>query len=493
MRYKQFRHLDVPETWRQYWSKYPEGYTILEALINWVSQVDDMADNVNNWNEYLKDFVENIDKRLQPIAEEILREMAEDGTLEQIINQTIFGELNEKVDTATEKLNSSNYVDGVSYTKQHDGISSTWYYLTRIPHKDKDGEILKLKHHNMQYATKTIKDFAIEKGATFASNAAWTVENQQFSGVTMVDGVPQDYVPLTSEQLEYRYILGITEDNTLRSFIGDTSVAQLSGLGIKQAITAFIPLIEDGNAVSQSLLTVFHMDEKHPRQAIAQLPNKDILYLSCGGRGFDGQGMTASDVVRILLGQGATFAHMLDGGGSVSTVVRGVHINHPIDSRGMSPRKHAHALYIDKDNKKTIQRDTDFIQVAELINQVDTKVNRKSEKYNIFDTTTRDLLNGWTTEIVMRMTDQGIVHMFGSIVAGTVGSTQSIIANIADSRFFPITNVAVLVTDPNTPWTTLPALVVNSSGVIKLVGEANDWITTGQRIHFNAVYKVNSY
>ena len=61
---KKFKQLLVPEGYRHYWSKYPEGYTILEALLNWVDSVNQLTENVNDWNIYLDDFVENFDEKL---------------------------------------------------------------------------------------------------------------------------------------------------------------------------------------------------------------------------------------------------------------------------------------------------------------------------------------------------------------------------------------------------------------------------------------------
>lgn len=46
----QFNHLNIPESWQQYFSKYPNGLSLLEALIEWVSQVNSMVDNVNDIN-----------------------------------------------------------------------------------------------------------------------------------------------------------------------------------------------------------------------------------------------------------------------------------------------------------------------------------------------------------------------------------------------------------------------------------------------------------
>jgi len=94
---KKFRHLDVPSHWEPYFSKYPQGYTILEALIEWVSQVDSMVDNINEWNDYLEDFVETFDEKIIPTIRVILQEMEQDGTLSDLINDIIFGEINDKI------------------------------------------------------------------------------------------------------------------------------------------------------------------------------------------------------------------------------------------------------------------------------------------------------------------------------------------------------------------------------------------------------------
>ena len=42
-----FPKLKFPDSWSHYWSKYPEGFTILESLISWVSQVDKMTEQLN--------------------------------------------------------------------------------------------------------------------------------------------------------------------------------------------------------------------------------------------------------------------------------------------------------------------------------------------------------------------------------------------------------------------------------------------------------------
>lgn len=80
---------------------------------------------------------------------------------------------------------------------------------------------------------------------------------------------------------------------------------------------------------------------------IAQYPNGDLLIFSCGGRGYGGEGMYASDVIRILSNLNVEFAFMLDGGGSVTTVLNGERITPMIDNYGTEERPRPSWLYIE--------------------------------------------------------------------------------------------------------------------------------------------------
>ena len=88
-----FEHLRIPSHWEHYWTKYPEGYTILEALLNWVNQTNGMIDNVNQWNEYLDEFVKSFDSELQETVIKIVREWQETGELEVIISEALQTEI----------------------------------------------------------------------------------------------------------------------------------------------------------------------------------------------------------------------------------------------------------------------------------------------------------------------------------------------------------------------------------------------------------------
>lgn len=76
-----FNHLYVPETWQHYWSKYPEGYTILEALLNWVAQVDSMVDNQNTLTDTVTAFRQELDTFVQQFGPELEQQVI--ATLEE--------------------------------------------------------------------------------------------------------------------------------------------------------------------------------------------------------------------------------------------------------------------------------------------------------------------------------------------------------------------------------------------------------------------------
>ncbi|MBQ1551504.1 MAG: hypothetical protein IIZ67_05310 [Bacilli bacterium] len=92
---------------------YLESMSYYEALTYFVKYLDEMKDVVNNNSEVveeLKTFVltyfDNLD--VQEEVNKKLDEMAQDGTLAEIINQEIFGELNTKVTNLENQVKLSN-------------------------------------------------------------------------------------------------------------------------------------------------------------------------------------------------------------------------------------------------------------------------------------------------------------------------------------------------------------------------------------------------
>lgn len=235
-------------------------------------------------------------------------------------------------------------------SKEYDQASNTTYYLTRIKHKDDNGNIIKLR---TQFANRaegeTTRTFAIRNQTAVAINASQGLDlpgtQKQPTGVQIIDGEIVQDLRTTS------YTLGIKDDNELLAYPPGTKAQDILNDGTNNALTAFLPLIENHEWVSDEVLAIRgNSAVKHPRQVIAQFDNKDLLIFSCGGRGYGGEGMTAKEMMRILKELGVRFAFNLDGGGSTSTVIKGQLITEKIDGRGTQERLRPNFLYVMEDN-----------------------------------------------------------------------------------------------------------------------------------------------
>jgi len=242
---------------------------------------------------------------------------------------------------------SENNKDNFRVERMFDKTSETYYFLTYIKHKDKSGKLVKLHHaHAETERGETVREFAQKKNSPLAFNASTQRVGGSSvripSGVQIVDG------KIIYEATSTAYILGIKDNNELLAYKPGTKAQDILKDGSNNALTAFGPLVENYQKASEEALKVRKMyNDKHPRQVIAQLKNMDIVFLSCGGRGYDGEGMTSEDVIRILTElKEVRFAYMLDGGGSTSIVVNGELITKKIDRKGTEERLRPDFLYI---------------------------------------------------------------------------------------------------------------------------------------------------
>lgn len=245
-------------------------------------------------------------------------------------------------------VNADSSLKGKYYTitKHYDEPSKTYYFLTQIKHTDKQGQLIKLQHTLASKDTgETVRQFATRAGTMLAFNASTqrrpTPETKVPSGVQIVDG------KIIHDIKTIAFTLGIKANNELVFYYPGTSANKMLQDGAVNALTAFIPLIVNHVNADDSVLVVNkHLPEKHPRQVIAQFDNLDLLFLSCGGRGFDGEGMSSKDVMRVLQKLNVKFAYMLDGGGSTSLVMGDKLLTKKIDSSGTMERTRPDFLYI---------------------------------------------------------------------------------------------------------------------------------------------------
>ena len=285
----------------------------------------------------------------------------------------------ETADVLENKMNSGAYYNEVSHFKGRK--FDTTYYITHIPHLDSNGNIIKLRRGiNGNDPNKpehiTPSQWARKTKATFVSNASTGSGSQQkLHGQQIYNGQILDSIKGDEyEEINSRWTLAIGDDNSLTSFPPDVQASEIRNQGYNNTVSGFGPIISDGKIIAKdndySPSTIL----SHPRQAIAQLPNKDLIFFSCDGRENNAddmieKGMTLTEVAETLLDHyDIQFAYNLDGGGSASSVVRSHKLNKSMDVRKTEERKVLDFLYIGRD---TVQlRDQDMQNAYQDIGEV---------------------------------------------------------------------------------------------------------------------------
>lgn len=228
-----------------------------------------------------------------------------------------------------------------------DPISATNYHLTEI----------NTSNANLQMALagkiegETGTEFAKRMDCCVAFNASMGISNpppgeRHPVGIQIIDG------NIVQALSTIRYTLGIKDNNELVNYELNETAANIVSDGANYALTAFTPLIKNHQPVSAAILSSVgnYSRTTDPRQAIAQYDNGNIVVFSCGGRSYGGVGMSAADVIRILSALDVKFAFMLDGGGSVTTMVNGQRITPLIDGSGTLERPRPNWLYVKYDH-----------------------------------------------------------------------------------------------------------------------------------------------
>lgn len=292
-------------------------------------------------------------------------------------------------------------------------------YLTYIPHLDRNGNQIKLKRGfpgNPNDGTGgTAREFYSKDKYTLVLNASTaTIAGAQLRGRQIYNSV--DINGLENDISADRWTLTIGDDGTLNCYSPDITVSQLLNMGVTNALTGFYPLINEGNIIAIE-------SSKEPRQVIGQLPNKDIIVLTCDGRTAVNSGLTYNEVCEILLDEypDIVFAYNLDGGGSAQTVLRGAMLNRPIDENGKVERNVFDFLYIDRDEEVT----EDYMRLAEMIAD-----NRKliMELKSVADRHPNPANFEKTPEIVNNLNnvvDSGVYRILSSTIGSPFQNTTS--------------------------------------------------------------------
>ena len=315
-----------------------------------------LEENLQMLKDKLKEIEDIIGEGFDLRIEELLREWVDDGTLENIINEEIFNTKADK-DWVIDQLNEQVYYDGYKITEHYDSLTETIYWITEIKMNEDTPFYFDVTNET---TGETVREYANREKTTVSINAS--TMNKEGSrifpeGVAIIDGeVIEDRATNTT------WKVGITRDNRLTYFEpGDTSNEIFKKEpNIRSVLTAFTPLIIDSDQVSEDILADgrrYNYNDNDPRQVIAQNTNGDIIFLTSGGRGFGGNGLTVEDVFRLLDGRNITFAFMLDGGGSTSLIDRGTKLNPNIDNLGTKERKRPSFISIGTIDNRPISDD----------------------------------------------------------------------------------------------------------------------------------------
>ena len=292
----------------------------------------------------------------------------------------------ETADVLENKMNTGAYYNEVSHFKGRK--FDTTYYITHIPHLDSNGNVIKLKRgiqgndpNKPEHITPS--QFARKTKATFVSNASTgsgtqlKLHGQQIYNGQILDSIKGDEY----DALNDRWTLAIGDDNSLTSFPPDVQASEIRNQGYNNTVSGFGPIISDGKIIVKDDDYSPNTIVSHPRQVIAQLPNKDLIFFSCDGRENNThtmieKGMTLQEVAETLLDHyDIEFAYNMDGGGSTSSVVRSHKLNKSMDENKTEERKVLDFLYIGRDSVQLRDQDIqnayqDIGEVRDMVQEV---------------------------------------------------------------------------------------------------------------------------
>ncbi|WP_353846696.1 phosphodiester glycosidase family protein [Mammaliicoccus sciuri] len=151
--------------------------------------------------------------------------------------------------------------------------------------------------------------------------------------------------------------------------------------GYNNTVSGFGPIISDGKIIVKDGDYSPNTIVSHPRQVIAQLPNKDLIFFSCDGRENNThtmveKGMTLKEVAETLLDHyDIQFAYNMDGGGSTASVVRSHKLNRSMDENKTTERKVLDFLYVGKEGVQLRDQDLqnayqDIGEVRDMVQEV---------------------------------------------------------------------------------------------------------------------------
>lgn len=370
-------------------------YEALCALNNFIQKnlVEVINNNASVTEEYiklaedLKVYVENYFDNLD-VQEEInnkLDQMAEDGTLTEIIAQFLgFGAL-VTVNTLADMISSENLVKGSkvktlgkisvddgygaiyditdvetdielnnglyaqirnrtygdNYFKdievESDRVFDTTYetdvYYATIPVTDYDGTLINPYVAEVEEETITPSQYARANYTTITTNAGLTQKNslnQWKQAIVIGNGQVLNTYEAEQTPASYMRYLGFKDNRVVTDFPAATTTADMMlAQGVKNAFLVFQKIIDNG---SVSIATERDTDTVNNRMMMGVKLDGTIIFMCADGNTPRSGGLTIREGANLLLAKGCINAWEFDGGGSSSLNFKGQKINHNKDS-----------------------------------------------------------------------------------------------------------------------------------------------------------------
>jgi len=357
---------------------------LIKYLAEKIGEYDkELEKRFKEWDDLIQRFPENV--------EHLLIKWMEDGTLDKIINENIFKELNKDIKSQDEKftrllelinieilkLKDSYFYSEITTEEKRGGTGK--YLLTHIPYKDLKGEVIRPEK---QYSDtfKTARDFAKISHSSLTLNASiFDVNTMQPVGLHIKDG------NIIEDRKRTTYTLGYNaETHEFNVYPPDVSTDEIIRQGNTDTWQGFFPIIDQYTKSDDTPYNKpSNMEQKHPRQVIAQSKNKDIYVFTFRGREDDDPGYTYPEMYEVLKPYNFRIAYVLDGGGSNQLVKDNLLMSVPLDEGYRSERKVYDVIsFIKKTDRKMPSEMVTLGELSAILQKIEVRhISKYGDKF----------------------------------------------------------------------------------------------------------------
>ena len=230
------------------------------------------------------------------------------------------------------------------------------YYITTIPSKDSLGNSVILKMAYTGRGTnqvRTIDEFNRDHpSAVFVSSS---------TPITLTGNIVVDGKMIQEGTSAGRETLAILKDGSLKVYDKDTKIGSVED-DVAYASTGFFTLVSDSKAADYEKVGRLAGDDyydklalKNPRKVIGTNQNNEVVFITIPGRLENNGGLTIDELTTLCLTAGLKFAFMLDGGGSVATIVRSEKVG-PYQDSNNTDRKLSYFCYVEEEGYEYSQQ-----------------------------------------------------------------------------------------------------------------------------------------